>query len=153
MVIYFLHVQRLHFPLSLSQTTKNISLWNLRQYFMSGFLGRGEFLVRTENLVHALGTVTALCCTDKKGILSWPNASAEKIFLLKKPAEEEEAQNCPKISVNDQVGKRHDSYEKPFQFHARVCTLIGILIPKRAEDELLRFLLFLGGSFGADVKH
>ena len=39
---------------------------------------------RTENLIHTLGSVTSLCCTDKKGILSWPNTSAEKIFLLKK---------------------------------------------------------------------
>ena len=38
---------------------------------------------RTENLIHALGSITALCCTDKKGILSWPNTSAEKLFILK----------------------------------------------------------------------
>ena len=25
----------------------------------------------------------ALCCTDKKGILSWPNTSPEKVFILK----------------------------------------------------------------------
>ena len=36
-----------------------------------------------ENLIHALGSITALCCTDKKGILSWPNTSAEKLFILK----------------------------------------------------------------------
>jgi hypothetical protein len=30
----------------------------------------------------------ALCCTDKKGVLSWPNTSAEKIFLLKKKEED-----------------------------------------------------------------
>ena len=29
-----------------------------------------------------------MCCTDKKGVLSWPNTSAEKIFLLKKKEDE-----------------------------------------------------------------
>ena len=57
-------------------------LW--RHCLVSGFLGSGEYLSRTENLIHTLGSVTSLCCTDKKGILSWPNTSAEKVFLLKK---------------------------------------------------------------------
>ena len=34
-------------------------------------------------MIHALGSISALCCTDKKGILSWPNTSAEKLFILK----------------------------------------------------------------------
>ena len=34
--------------------------------------------------MHTLGSLTALCCTDKKGILSWPNTSPEKIFMIKK---------------------------------------------------------------------
>lgn len=57
---------------------------DLFSFFVSALLGKGEYLSRTENVVHALGSVTALCCTDKKGILSWPNTSPEKIFLLKK---------------------------------------------------------------------
>ena len=57
---------------------------NFKAYFVSGFMGKGEYLSRTENIVHTLGSLTSLCCTDKKGILSWPNTSAEKVFLLKK---------------------------------------------------------------------
>lgn len=34
------------------------------------------------NLMHILGSVTTLCCVDKKGILSWPNPSAEKVFFF-----------------------------------------------------------------------
>ena len=41
--------------------------------FKRAVLGTGEYLSRTENIVHTLGCITALCCTDKKGILSWPN--------------------------------------------------------------------------------
>jgi len=36
--------------------------------------------------------VTVLCCTDKKGILSWPNASPEKVFIVKKEEESEAAE-------------------------------------------------------------
>ncbi len=53
-------------------------------FFRSALSGTGEYLSRTENIAHALGSVTALCCTDKKGILSWPNASPEKIFVVKR---------------------------------------------------------------------
>ena len=56
------------------------SLWTS---FVNAILGHGKYLSRTENLIHALGSITALCCTDKKGILSWPNTSAEKLFILK----------------------------------------------------------------------
>lgn len=39
-------------------------------------------LWRTANLLHVFGSITALCCVDKKGILSWPNPTADKIFFL-----------------------------------------------------------------------
>ncbi|KAG8227374.1 hypothetical protein J437_LFUL000382 [Ladona fulva] len=45
--------------------------------------GNGKVLSRTANLLHVLGSVTALCCVDKKGILSWPNPTAEKVFFLR----------------------------------------------------------------------
>lgn len=56
------------------------SLWTA---FFSALFGHGKYLSRSENLIHTLGSITALCCTDKKGILSWPNTSAEKLFILK----------------------------------------------------------------------
>ena len=76
-------------PDVIKAATESTMDWRvLWKYFVSGFLGSGEYLSRTENLVHTLGSVTSLCCTDKKGILSWPNTSAEKIFLLKKALSE-----------------------------------------------------------------
>lgn len=42
-------------------------------------------LCRSNNVVHVLGSVTALCCVDKKGVLSWPNPTAEKVFFLRSP--------------------------------------------------------------------
>ncbi|KAK3767344.1 hypothetical protein RRG08_039160 [Elysia crispata] len=47
-------------------------------------------------MLHALGSVTAMCCVDKKGILSWPNPSAEKVLFFStamKPRPEEEEDN------------------------------------------------------------
>ncbi|XP_050421930.1 transmembrane protein 94 isoform X2 [Adelges cooleyi] len=58
------------------------SLKSLWTNFYSGVLGNANFLLRSTNLLHVLGSTTALCCVDKKGILSWPNPTAEKIFFL-----------------------------------------------------------------------
>ncbi|XP_060522096.1 transmembrane protein 94 isoform X2 [Cylas formicarius] len=41
-----------------------------------------EILCRSANILHVLGSVSALACVDKKGVLSWPNPTAEKIFFL-----------------------------------------------------------------------
>jgi len=42
-------------------------------------------LWRTANLLHVFGSITALCCCDKKGILSFPNPTADKVFFLTAP--------------------------------------------------------------------
>jgi len=52
-------------------------------YLMDVLRGRGQIPSRSANLLHVLGSVTALCCVDKKGILSWPNPTAEKVFFLR----------------------------------------------------------------------
>ncbi|XP_025836465.1 transmembrane protein 94 isoform X2 [Agrilus planipennis] len=57
-----------------------ISIW---KNFVKVFKGDGDILMRTANIVHVLGSITAFCCVDKKGVLSWPNPTAEKIFFLR----------------------------------------------------------------------
>ena len=52
--------------------------------FKRAVFGTGEYLSRTENIVHTLGCITALCCTDKKGILSWPNQVRDSRLLFGK---------------------------------------------------------------------
>ncbi|KAI1291918.1 Transmembrane protein 94 [Halotydeus destructor] len=42
-------------------------------------------LWRSANLLQVLGSMTALCCVDKKGILSWPNPVTDKVFFLTTP--------------------------------------------------------------------
>lgn len=67
--------------------------WRATAAVMASCLaGRGEFLCRTENLLHCLGSVTSYCCTDKKGVLSWPNTSPEKLMFLRQVEAEAEAE-------------------------------------------------------------
>lgn len=45
--------------------------------------GSCELLSRSTNIIQVLGSISAFCCVDKKGILSWPNPTPEKVFFLK----------------------------------------------------------------------
>ncbi|XP_055389798.1 transmembrane protein 94 isoform X2 [Condylostylus longicornis] len=63
-----------HISLKRSIVFKNwLNLWQ----------GSCTLLPRSANVVQVLGSITALCCVDKKGILSWPNPTAEKVFFLR----------------------------------------------------------------------
>jgi len=77
----------------MEETVPAVSWPHTMDTFWSCLRGTGEHLSRTENILHCLGSVTSHCCTDKKGILSWPNTSPEKIFFLnseeKKKGEDE----------------------------------------------------------------
>lgn len=50
--------------------------------------GSCDLLGRSTNIIQVLGSISAFCCVDKKGILSWPNPTPEKVFFLKDSAEE-----------------------------------------------------------------
>jgi hypothetical protein len=45
--------------------------------------GSCESLSRSTNIIQVLGSVSAFCCVDKKGVLSWPNPTPEKVFFLR----------------------------------------------------------------------
>jgi len=78
----------------------------LKDYFFDILFGKEHMMSRSASILHVLGSVTvsavnertnessaavtlhhvflqALCCVDKKGILSWPNPTAEKVFFLR----------------------------------------------------------------------
>ncbi|KAL0110556.1 hypothetical protein PUN28_013866 [Cardiocondyla obscurior] len=55
----------------------------LKEYFFNILFGNEHMMSRSASILHVLGSVTALCCVDKKGILSWPNPTAEKVFFLR----------------------------------------------------------------------
>lgn len=63
--------------------------------FWAVFRGRADFACSNFDLLHVLGNVTSLCCIDKKGILSWANPSAEKVFFFSSAVKE-----CPKLDLS-----------------------------------------------------
>ncbi|RZF33852.1 hypothetical protein LSTR_LSTR008975 [Laodelphax striatellus] len=83
-----------------------LDLAELKHHFVNELLGRGNNLTRSSNILHALGSITSLCCVDKKGILSWPNPTAEKIFFLRK---KEEPVSSPSASSLGDVGCSSDT--------------------------------------------
>jgi hypothetical protein len=52
-------------------------------------------------LLQVLGSVTALCCVDKKGILSWPNPTADRVFFLTSKEKESEFDDSEDDSDNE----------------------------------------------------
>lgn len=64
--------------------------------------GNSELLPRSANLVQVLGSITALCCVDKKGILSWPNPTAEKVFFLHDTDEDDLEEKSCQTSLNSE---------------------------------------------------
>ncbi|XP_055684871.1 transmembrane protein 94 isoform X2 [Lutzomyia longipalpis] len=68
--------------------------------------GDASVLGRSSNVVQILGTMTALCCVDKKGILSWPNPTAEKVFFLRDPRDKTSAHSSSTSFESQQNGQR-----------------------------------------------
>jgi hypothetical protein len=61
------------------------------------------YLWRSGNVVQALGSMTALSCVDKKGILSWPNPTADKVFFLTKASSSQTRFQHKKMSMMSDV--------------------------------------------------
>lgn len=66
--------------------------------------GNSYLLGRSANVVQVLGSITALCCVDKKGILSWPNPTAEKVFFLRDSSDKTSRKS--QSSLESEVCKR-----------------------------------------------
>ncbi|KAJ3644745.1 hypothetical protein Zmor_022452 [Zophobas morio] len=107
-------------------TCRRQELW---KNFVSIIKGKPELLVHSANILHVLGTVTALGCVDKKGILSWPNPTAEKVFFLhnnETVSPSSSLGNVGDLSVDaDSAGgtPHHYSYESPSTSVAEVLDL------------------------------
>lgn len=61
---------------------QDLSLMQVLKELYTLIFKPNDTLWRTTNLLHVFGSITALCCTDKKGIISWPNPTADKVFFL-----------------------------------------------------------------------
>ncbi|XP_052785861.1 transmembrane protein 94-like isoform X1 [Mya arenaria] len=94
------------------------------EWFRNILLGRVHVTTRNVNVTHILGSVTSLCCVDKKGILSYPNPTPEKIFFLHR----EHAESG--TSVTHSESKHATDKPKPagkFVDHAVKSTCVEVL--------------------------
>lgn len=92
--------------------------------------GDSMLLPRSANVVQVLGSVTALCCVDKKGILSWPNPTAEKVFFLRDSADRTSTgESVGSFDSNDGTSKQ-EKVESP----KKTCE-ISTQTPTRATIE------------------
>ncbi|CAH0398033.1 unnamed protein product [Chilo suppressalis] len=83
------------------------SLKSLAKTFINIVTGREDMVCRTANIVHVLGSLSALCCIDKKGILSWPNPTAEKVFFLRNSSPA--SNNSSKTSLVASMGHQSET--------------------------------------------
>lgn len=82
----------------------------LKKYFFDILFGKEHMMSRSASILHVLGSVTALCCVDKKGLLSWPNPTAEKVFFLRN-ANNTLSPSSSTGSVDKTVDKTQESEE------------------------------------------
>ncbi|XP_039753975.1 transmembrane protein 94 isoform X3 [Pararge aegeria] len=104
------------------------SLRSLSKTFWNILIGREDMVTRTANIVHVLGSLSALCCVDKKGVLSWPNPTAEKVFFLRNSSPT--SHNSSKTSLVDSMG--HQSHSNLDQVgdtkpNAETSTIVEVL--------------------------
>ncbi|XP_018571682.1 transmembrane protein 94 isoform X2 [Anoplophora glabripennis] len=92
-----------------------ISRRELCANFKAIIKGKPEILTRSSNILHVLGSVTALGCIDKKGILSWPNPTAEKVFFLHNNMEDSPSSSLG--NVNDLSNDADSSAPPNYSFH------------------------------------
>eukprot|EP00057_Strongylocentrotus_purpuratus_P026095 XP_011680569.1 PREDICTED: uncharacterized protein KIAA0195 isoform X1 [Strongylocentrotus purpuratus] len=98
----------------------------------SSFFGTSSHLPRTGNLLQGLGSVTSLCCVDKRGILSTPDPTPEKVFFMSSLSDDDSDSLCSEDSVfgadETEKGKKRSksklNNEDHFpEHHAEVLTL------------------------------
>lgn len=93
--------------LSKSMPKNELKLKRILKELFSFLYNDNGNLWRTANLLHVFGSITALCCVDKKGILSWPNPTADKVFFLTAPNQsknfEKQEDSLDLENVNDHL--------------------------------------------------
>lgn len=63
--------------------------------------------------MHSICFNKALCCVDKKGILSWPNPTAEKVFFLTNSKQQSQSAE----SLNSEVFNNNTTPKNSAQWH------------------------------------
>lgn len=69
--------------------------------------GSCDLLSRSTNIIQVLGSISAFCCVDKKGILSWPNPTPEKVFFLRDSNNDEGSTSSSETSLNSNLSEQN----------------------------------------------
>lgn len=126
--------------------------------------GSCEMLSRSTNIIQVLGSISAFCCVDKKGILSWPNPTPEKVFFLRDTAEANSktssessldsnmSEQNPKGVTAEVLDVTHDQ-NSPFKLefddhewknHLSSLKPLGKIMKKIKKTKLKKQVVFLG---------
>ena len=96
--------------------TENLMIQKILKKILLFFCDENGNLWRTTNLLHVLGSITALCCVDKKGILSWPNPIADKVFFLSSAQNRKKSSNEGE-NFNDDIDKEFNDFSSSTHHH------------------------------------
>lgn len=95
----------------------NVSWKDLYIKWKDVLSGQTDTLPRTANLVQVLGNMTSFCCVDKKGVLSWPNPTAEKVFILTSQQSSHSTHHRSKHLSDKSKTPDHDLHDAKIQRH------------------------------------
>lgn len=70
-----------------------------------------ELLSRSTNIIQVLGSISAFCCVDKKGILSWPNPTPEKVFFLRDSVDDIDSKSSNESSLSSESSDNNQKVE------------------------------------------
>ncbi|KAK6187158.1 hypothetical protein SNE40_005244 [Patella caerulea] len=68
--------------ISIEEARVDLPWADVFSWFLSIIFNKAPVVTSKTNILFTLGSVTSFCCVDKKGILSWPSPSPEKVFFL-----------------------------------------------------------------------
>ncbi|XP_041978193.1 transmembrane protein 94 isoform X1 [Aricia agestis] len=101
------------------------TIGSLVRTFWNILRGKEDMVTRTANIVHVLGSLSALCCVDKKGILSWPNPTAEKVFFLRNSSPS--SNNTSKTSLDSMGHQSQNTLNQMSEHKNEPSTIVEVL--------------------------
>lgn len=139
---------------------QTINWRDIKYYFTDLLFGKKGYLWRSANVMQVLGSITALCCVDKKGILSWPNPTAEKVFFLKSTQNKTDSEDnayfsTPSVDIDEAItredfkteDKYHDCQHHSTKFDKNKDSQDHIYHPE-SQVEVLDLTHSINGPFG-----
>ncbi|XP_064610858.1 transmembrane protein 94-like isoform X2 [Liolophura sinensis] len=112
-------------------------------------IGRSPLLTRQANIMHVMGSVTSFCCVDKKGVLSWANPTAEKVFFMtKQPSDKQDSQISTSRFVDEIIMESSAESKKGHKKKRNLSSMNGISLEQECHFEVLDLTHDAKSTFG-----